>query len=218
MPILIAQIPTERASRYLTQFCKHADAMASEVHRPRMHLHGVLARRDVGVSADWTETRGTVTFSPWGRCTLDATADTLALRIDATDDDGLDRIRDIVTRDLQRFSSRAPLTVTWQPSHTAGSVTDSATAAVTSRRSVRRPTLHTVLLALAAILVVGVHVGLVGTLAANSAWTGIAGNLVVAAIAVKLALIGWARYRTRRRTAAKIPDHQGDDNPSVAHR
>jgi hypothetical protein len=108
MPILQAQIQTERASRYLVQFCKHAAAMGSGGHSPRMHLQGRMARREVQVAADWSDTGGTVTFTPWGRCTLGADAGTLTLRIDAADQDGLTQIRDIITRDLQRFSNRDP--------------------------------------------------------------------------------------------------------------
>jgi hypothetical protein len=52
MPILQAQIQTERASRYLVQFCKHAAAMGSGGHSPRMHLHGVMTRREVQVVAE----------------------------------------------------------------------------------------------------------------------------------------------------------------------
>jgi len=112
MPILQAQIPTERAGRYLVQLCRHATAMGGGGHRPRMHLRGGTAR----VTADWSDTSGTLTFTPWGRCTLEADAGTLTLRIDAVDQDGLSQIRDIVTRDLERFSNRDPLTVTWQQS------------------------------------------------------------------------------------------------------
>ena len=52
MPILQAQIQTERASRYLVQFCKHAAAMGSGGHSPRMHPHGVMTRREVQVVAE----------------------------------------------------------------------------------------------------------------------------------------------------------------------
>jgi hypothetical protein len=209
MPTLQAQIQTERASRYLVQFCKHAAAMGSGGHSPRMHLQGMMARREVQVAADWSDTSGTVTFSPWGRCTLGADAGILTLRIEGADQDGLTQIRDIITRDLQRFSSRDPLTVTWQQSETLGAAPFPPATAMTSqsRRGPRRPTLQTVLLALAVVLVIGLHVGLAGTVVANSRWTGIASNLVVAAIAAKIALTAWARYRIRRREAANTPDH-----------
>jgi hypothetical protein len=113
MPILEAQIETERASRYLVQFCKHAAAMGSGGHTPRMHLHGAMTRREVQVHVEWSDTRGTVTFTPWGQCTLAADAGTLTLRIEAGGEDGLHQIRDVITRDLERFSRRNPLTVTW---------------------------------------------------------------------------------------------------------
>ena len=120
MPILHAQIQTERPSRYLVQFCKHAAAMGGGGHTPRMHLHATMARREVQVAAEWSDTSGTVTFNPWGQCTLTADADTLTLRIDAADEDGLAQIRDVIDRDLQRFSRRDPLAVTWQRPETRG--------------------------------------------------------------------------------------------------
>jgi hypothetical protein len=209
MPILQAQIQTERASRYLVQFCKHAAAMGSGGHSPRMHLQGMMARREVQVAADWSDTSGTVTFTPWGRCTLGADASTLTLRIDAADQDGLTQIRDIITRDLLRFSNRDRLTVTWQQSETTGIAPFPPAAAMTPqhRRGLRRPTLQTVLLTLAVVLVIGVHVGLAGSVVADSGWTGIASNLVVAAVVAKIAFIAWARCRIRRRKAADHPDH-----------
>jgi hypothetical protein len=70
MPILQAQIETERASRYLVQFCKHAAAMGGGGHTPRIHLHTTMTRREVQVAAEWSDTNGTVTFTPWGQCTL----------------------------------------------------------------------------------------------------------------------------------------------------
>jgi hypothetical protein len=116
MPSEEAHIETEQASRYLVQFCKHAAAMGSGGHSPRMHLHGTMVRRDVRVTAAWSDTLGTVTFTPWGLCTLSADAGIIRIRIDATDEDGLAQIRDVVTRDFARFSHRDPLTVTWQRS------------------------------------------------------------------------------------------------------
>jgi hypothetical protein len=202
MPILEARIETERASRYLAQFCKHAAAMGSGGHTPRMHLHGMMARREVRVAAEWSDTRGTVTFTPWGRCTLVADADTLTLQIDATDEDGLGQIRDVITRDLERFSRRDPLTVTWTgPPDTAG-------RALTP--SHRPPALHgrlqVILLVVAVVLVVGLHLGLVGAIAADSTWTGVATNVVVVLIALKVALVILARVRIRRQRAAKRAD------------
>ncbi|GAA3342959.1 hypothetical protein GCM10020358_39900 [Amorphoplanes nipponensis] len=120
MPILQARIHTARATRYLGQFCKHAAAMGAGGHTSRMHLHTTMARGEVHVTADWSDTSGTVTFTPWGRCTLTAADNTLTLRIDATDDDGITRMREIIDRDLQRFSRRDPLTVSWHQPGTPG--------------------------------------------------------------------------------------------------
>jgi uncharacterized protein DUF2218 len=51
---------------------------------------------------------------PVGQCTVTATVDTLTLRVEATDEDGLERIQDIITRNFNRFGRREHLTVDWQ--------------------------------------------------------------------------------------------------------
>jgi hypothetical protein len=143
MPILQAQIETDRPSRYLVQFCKHAAAMGGAGgHGPRMHLQGILARREVRVTADWTDTAGTVMFTPWGLCTLAADEGILTVRIDAADEDGLAQIRDVVTRDFDRFTQRNPVTVTWQRSDDPGAAPFQPTdtmASAPGRRPLRRP-------------------------------------------------------------------------------
>ncbi|WP_051808714.1 DUF2218 domain-containing protein [Actinoplanes subtropicus] len=198
-PILHAQITTERASRYLVQFCKHAAAIGDGGHGPRMHLHTAMDRRDVRVTADWSDTSGTVTFTPWGRCTLTADGDTLTVRIEATDEDGLTRIRDVIDRDLQRFSRRDPLSVSWQ--QPPGAAPFRPTPAMTSppRRGAPRTRLRTILLPPAAVLVIALHVGAAGTAVAHSRWTGIAVDAMVALVALKIASITWAHYTGRRR-------------------
>jgi hypothetical protein len=72
----------------------------------------------------------------------------------------------------------------------------------------RRFTVQIVLLALAVIVVVGLHLGLAGTAVAGSRWTGMATNLIVALILLKVVLIGVARHRIRRRRAAMTPTHR----------
>src|SRR6266550_1243490 len=115
MLIAEATIETDRPSRYLVQFCKHAAAMGgSQGHGPRGHLRALLGRSEVQVHAEWSETRGVVRFDPWGQCTVTATVDTLTLRVEATDEDGLERIQDIITRNFNRFGRRERLTVDWQ--------------------------------------------------------------------------------------------------------
>jgi len=113
-----AQIETERPSRYLVQFCKHAASMGGGHHGPRTHLGNALARREVQVHADWSDTHGVVNFTPWGQCTITANADTLTLRVEATDEENLRKIQDIITMDLDRFGRRDGLAVNWQSAHT----------------------------------------------------------------------------------------------------
>jgi hypothetical protein len=176
-----------------------------------MHLHGMLARRDVQVQAEWTETLGTITFTPWGRCTMTAEGSTLTVRIDATDDAGLRQIQDVVTRDFDRFSQRDPLTVAWHSSDTpAAAFPDGATPAPAPalRRSTAagvRANLQTVVLALAVLAVVAAHVGLAGAIVANSRWTGLAANAVLALVALKVVLIVLGRFGIRRRKHRTAP-------------
>jgi hypothetical protein len=207
MPILHAQIQTERASRYLVQFCKHAAAMGGGGHTPRMHLHTPLACRKVQVAAEWSDTVGTVTFTPWGQCTLAADIDALTLRIDAADEDGAAQIRDVIDRDLQRFSRRDPITATWLRTETPDAAPFRHTGAMTHKPGQVFPRSHvqTILLALAVVLVIGLHIGLAGAVVAQSRWTGVAINVVVALVVLKIALIAWARFATRRRRATKTP-------------
>ena len=122
MPSAEAAIATERPSRYLEQLCKHAAAMGSG-HGERTHLGHMLERRKVQVRAEWTKTRGLLTFTPWGQCALTANAATLHLRVDAGDEDGLHKIQDVLTRDLERIGRRDGLTVRWSTSQARSSDT-----------------------------------------------------------------------------------------------
>ena len=59
MPISQARIATDRPSRFLVQFCKHADAIGSRRgHRLRMHGGVAAARGEVTVGAHWSDTVG----------------------------------------------------------------------------------------------------------------------------------------------------------------
>ena len=197
MPVVEARIDTDRPSRYLVQFCKHAAAMAGGGHTARLHLRGGGAGHGVQVAAQWSDTHGTVTFTPWGVCTLTADAGLLTVRIDAASDDGLARIRDIVSRDLERFTRRNPVTVAWQPSADTGTSAPDHDAGTPVRRW--RPTVQIGLLALAVVLVVGVHLGLAGTMVAGWRWTAIGTNVIVGLVALKILLVVLGRRGIRRR-------------------
>jgi hypothetical protein len=105
------RIETTNASRYLVQLCQHATKMGE--HLRHGHVPGGHARPEV-LGAESTDTHGTVDLS-WGRCVLDADADSLVVRIEADTEEHLRAIQDIVAADLERFGHRDNVTVTWQP-------------------------------------------------------------------------------------------------------
>src|SRR2546428_7752423 len=132
MPTTEARIPTERASRYLVQLCRHANQMGRHrITRPPAHAGHSMP---TGVTAEWSDTSGTVRAGG-ATCTLRATADALLLRAEAADEDTLDRLREMITRNLTRFSRREPLTVDWHGLEAAPPVVQS-TEPRASRRTV----------------------------------------------------------------------------------
>ncbi|MFC5185484.1 DUF2218 domain-containing protein [Actinomadura harenae] len=202
MPVLEAAVETDRASRYLVQFCKHAEKMGSGGHMPKTHSRAGVSRDDVQVSARWSDDGGTVTFVPWGTCTLTAGPGTLGLRVEADTEDGLRRIQDIVSRDLERFSRRAPLALVWRrpddpriDQHDP----DDRTVRPAGHRRGRAPA---IVLAVGVIAVAALHLGLAGAIGAGSHWTGTATNVVVGLVVVKVALIAAGHFRLRHRRAA----------------
>lgn len=123
MLMVEARIETEQSSRYLVRLCKHASSMGrAQRHGPRVHLSEALSRGEVDVQAQWSYTHGTITFSPWGRCEIMATTTALVLRIEADDEERLWRIKDIVTRDLDRFSGSEQLAIDWRRTDAAPTV------------------------------------------------------------------------------------------------
>lgn len=115
MLMVEARVETGQSSRYLVRLCTHAASMGrAKGHGPRVHLSEALSRGEVDVQAQWSDTHGTVTFSPWGRCEIAATTTALVLRIEAADEEHLRRIQDIVTRDLDRFSGSERLAIDWR--------------------------------------------------------------------------------------------------------
>ncbi|WP_040816203.1 DUF2218 domain-containing protein [Nocardia concava] len=113
MPALESHISTDRPARYVRQFRKHAEAMASpRIHRLRAHAGKQHSPTDFHLSIEGTDTHTTVRFAPAGTCTLTATDDTLTLHIEAPNPADLVRLRDLITADLTRFG-RGTLDITW---------------------------------------------------------------------------------------------------------
>jgi len=107
-----ASVQTEQPSRYLVQLCRHAQQVHRVRHWPRAYGGGGGQPPPKVQHVEWSETRGTVNFG-WGQCTMEASAGTLTLRAEAADQENLQRVQDIVARDIERFGKRDHLTVMW---------------------------------------------------------------------------------------------------------
>ena len=98
-----ADVPTPHASKYLQQLCKHWQHNLAVVFTPE---HGTVTFPKDARGADWAAD-ALVTF--------DAGPDALSVRIDASNDDHLATMKDVVARHLDRFAFReAPLAFDWK--------------------------------------------------------------------------------------------------------
>lgn len=97
-----ASIPTQNASRYLQQLCKHWS------HNLRVEFtsaHGTVVFPKDARGAEWPAD---------ALATFDALEDALAIRIDASSVDQLEGLKGVVARHLDRFAFReSPLTFDW---------------------------------------------------------------------------------------------------------
>ncbi|HEY4466178.1 MAG TPA: DUF2218 domain-containing protein [Streptosporangiaceae bacterium] len=117
-----AHVQTEDASRYLIRLCQHAGKMSGRLrHRPRTHSGGGAPPEMQ--RAEWSSTDGILVLN-WGQCTLHAAPGTLTLRAEATDQDSLTWIQDLVAGRLERFGRREHLAVAWQPEQAPSSAGD----------------------------------------------------------------------------------------------
>lgn len=115
MPSAEARITVDRPQRYLRQLCDHAAAVeggGAHAHPAHSSARSPIDA-SVQVRVDRSGDAAVVTFGPWGSCSVRAAADTLTLRVDATDEAARQRIQDILTADLERFGRRANLAVVW---------------------------------------------------------------------------------------------------------
>jgi hypothetical protein len=175
MPIAEASVPTDRSSRYLVQLCRHADQM-------RRMRHGGGPRVD---HVEYSETVGVIRFTD-GVVTLQASTDTLTLRIEAADEDGVRRLQDGIANRLRTIGRRDGLTLFW---HQAEGAADPAVITVDESSTERAPRkgrwrsrFGVLALLIAGSLIVALHLGVGGAALAASAWTGWVGNVLLAAI------------------------------------
>ena len=86
-----ARVPTERASRYLQQLCKHFG-------------HKLPVTFDAG--------HGRAVF-PFGECVLRAEGGLLAITATAASEADLEQLKGVIARHLLRFAFREELRVAW---------------------------------------------------------------------------------------------------------
>lgn len=190
MPTAEAHIPTERASRYLVQFCRHLGQMSRMRHQPPAR-HGGGGMPPTVQDVDYSDTYGVIRFDE-GQFTLQATSATLTLRVNADDEDTLQRLQNGITARLEKIGRRDQLTVTWQPCQTPpGSPSEGAgSASAPETGTIKRPGRgRTIGLMSVVAVVVAVHLGLGGAALTASTWTGWAVNAVVAITLLKVVFV-----------------------------
>lgn len=114
MPISQARVQTQHAGRYLTQLCRHAQAVSGHPGQNLHHHLGPDSAHPRMRHVEQSDTDATLDFDQ-GRCTMRVEPDALALRAEADDAASLRRIEDLITADIERFGTREHLTVTWRP-------------------------------------------------------------------------------------------------------
>lgn len=176
MPTADATITTDRPSRYLTQLCQHIRHLGDE-SRTFRHRPDDPPRMSIVESS---ETHAIVDFTPWGRCTMRAEPARLTLHLETTDEQNLQRLQDILTKNLTRFGRRDQLEVTWHGEEPA---------APTHRR--RRWVLLGIILA--KIVIIALVVALPSGLAISLG----AGHLVALALLLAAAAVTAAVAKTR---------------------
>ena len=118
--------------------------------------------------AEWSDTAGTITFRPWGRCEVEAVDGALILRVDGVDQESVARIQGIIDRNFGRFGRREQLAVRWQD---PAASTDPKPSATWVRRHGRARFLAAAGV-LGVLLVVAAHVVMAGAAAVVTRWLG----------------------------------------------
>lgn len=190
MPTAEAHLATDRASRYLVQLCRHLGQMIRMSHRP-LGGHGKGRMMPAVQHVDYTGTHGTVRFAH-GQWTLDATADTLTLRVDADDEEALRRLQDGIAARIEKIGRRDGLQAHWQRvgTETLPQAERDAEGGAPGAGGSRGPRGTTLGLMAGGALIVAVHLGIGGAALTSAKWTGWAANAVLVLILVKLLLVG----------------------------
>jgi hypothetical protein len=102
------RVQTDHPGRYLVQLGRHAQ----QAHLLRHDRDDTQPPPRVE-HVEWSETSGVVDFGR-GRCTMQASENLLTLRAEAADEESLQLVQDLVTRDIERFGRRDHLQVSWQ--------------------------------------------------------------------------------------------------------
>lgn len=90
--VATARVPTEKASRYLQQLCKHF------AHK---------------LPVTFDEHKGSITFQI-GECALTADGEVLTITATSPGEVELEQLKDVIVRHLVRFAFREELPVEWQ--------------------------------------------------------------------------------------------------------
>lgn len=193
MPVAEACVATSRASRYLRQLCRHADGM--RVVRQQFSAgDGTSSTRPEVNHVEHSDAVAAIQFSD-GRLTMQATGDTLTLRVEAADDAALRRLQDGVAARLQTIGRRDQLTTTWHrletPPAPPGDINqDAGLPADVGSPKRRWPRRLTVLALVAGIaVIVAVHLGIGGAAVAALPWTGWLGGSLLVIVLAKLVFI-----------------------------
>ncbi len=127
MPTVQGRVATDRAGRYLDQLCGHLGQMQHIRHGPaRRHgergtgrdgdddtaQHGGAGMPNV-LGVERADGHGVVRFTD-GAWTLTAAPGALLLRVEAADEQALDRLRGAITTRVEKIGRRDRLTVSWQ--------------------------------------------------------------------------------------------------------
>lgn len=123
-----ARVPTAHAGLRLKQVCGHASKMqeragrhqmsAGGMHRPGMHGPGSGRQAHTGHEpsemrdVEWSDMHGVIDTG-WGRCTLTAEPEVLVMHVEASDEEGLRRLQEMMAHRVETIGVRERLKVRW---------------------------------------------------------------------------------------------------------